>query len=191
MQLLINDKSVDVKFNFGSLLLWRDTLKDADGKKQDDDNIYDQMFTSLVNGEPYALTQVIYGGLAYLGNDKPSFSVVFDAVSELMNEKDPDELAKEVLAELDNNGFFKAQLNHWKRLMESLVTQLQKGLELLEKNKPKKNASKEAQQAYLDSSQQLQSSLTGTTNSLELLADKLGVTETTSPSQDKKQESQA
>lgn len=131
MQLTINDKAYDIKFNFASLLAWRDTILDADSKKQDDDDIYDQMFTALVNGEPLALTQVLYGGLAYLGNDKPSYNDAFEAMSDLMNETYPDDLAGQVLAELDNNGFFKAQLKHWRQLMENLKVQLQNGLDLL------------------------------------------------------------
>lgn len=93
MELTINGKTYQLKFNFASLKLWEEKITDDDNKKQDDDSIFDTLFTGLATKNPRVLVDIVNGGLAYLDKDKPSYGEIFDAVSELMGTKGLDQTA--------------------------------------------------------------------------------------------------
>ena len=44
MELKVNGKELQVKFNFASLKLWEEKIVDADGNKQSDDAMFDRLF---------------------------------------------------------------------------------------------------------------------------------------------------
>lgn len=187
MDLTLNGNAVAVKYNFASLLAWRDILKD-DAK--DDSDIYDDLITGLINDDPMVTTQTIYGGLAYL-DVKPTFGTVFDAVSELLGTMAPKELSTTVLQELNQNGFFGAQIKHWKANMDNYKVALNESLKILEKKEPAKNAKKEDKEAYNQKYMEGVQARLGIESSLELLGDKLNPTENTSSQPEDSQESQA
>ena len=92
------------------------------------------------------LVNIINGGLAYLKNDKPSYSEVFDAVSELMGSEGVDKLAQDLMAELTANGFFKGSMKQWINSIERQIKGYDKFFKELKK--PAKNAPKEEKERY-------------------------------------------
>ena len=145
MELKINGKEQQVKFNFASLKLWEDKITDANGDKQTDREVFDQLFTGLVQKTPRTLVDIVNGGLAYLGNKKPTYSEVFDAVSDLMGSDGLNKLAQDLMAELTAVGFFKGSMGQW---INSIKKQINNFDKYLQGEKPAKNASKDAKEAY-------------------------------------------
>lgn len=152
MELKFGDKELQVKFNFASLSLWEEKIVDGDGKKQEDIVIFDTLFSGLVQKDPRALVNVLNGGLAYLGKEKPTYAEVFDAASDLMGEEGVDKLAQDLMAELTANGFFKGSMKQW----INFIKRHMKGYEKFfgELKKPAKNAPVEVKERYNDSIQQ-------------------------------------
>ncbi|WP_394267730.1 tail assembly chaperone [Limosilactobacillus vaginalis] len=146
MELKINDKEFQTKFNFASLSLWEEKIVDNDGNKQDDTEIFDALFTGLVQKNPRTLVNILNGGLAYLGKEKPKYSEVFDAVSNIMGEEDIDKLAQNLMAELTANGFFKGSMKQWINSIERQIKGYDKFFKELKK--PAKNAPKEEKERY-------------------------------------------
>ena len=146
MELTVNNKELQLKFNFSSLSLWEEKILDSEGNKQDDAEMFDAIFTGLVQKSPRMLVNIINGGLAYLKNDKPSYSEVFDAVSELMGSEGVDKLAQDLMAELTANGFFKGSM---KQCINSIERQIKCYYKFFkELKKPAKNAPKEEKERY-------------------------------------------
>ena len=146
MELTVNNKELQLKFNFSSLSLWEEKILDSESNKQDDAEMFDAIFTGLVQKSPRMLVNIINGGLAYLKNDKPSYSEVFDAVSELMGSEGVDKLAQDLMAELTANGFFKGSMKQW---INSIKRQI-KGYDKFfkELKKPTKSATPEEKKNY-------------------------------------------
>lgn len=61
MELKVNGKELQVKFNFASLKLWEEKIVDADGNKQSDDAMFDRLFTGLVQKDPRTLVNIFNG----------------------------------------------------------------------------------------------------------------------------------
>ena len=146
MELTVNNKELQLKFNFSSLSLWEEKILDSEGNKQDDAEMFDAIFTGLVQKSPRMLVNIINGGLAYLKNDKPSYSEVFDAVSELMGSEGVDKLAQDLMAELTANVFFKGSMKQWINSIERQIKGYDKFFKELKK--PAKNAPKEEKERY-------------------------------------------
>ena len=146
MELTVNNKELQLKFNFSSLSLWEEKILDSEGNKQDDAEMFDAIFTGLVQKSPRMLVNIINGGLAYLKNDQPSYSEVFDAVSELMGSEGVDKLAQDLMAELTANGFFKGSMKQWINSIERQIKGYDKFFKELKK--PAKNAPKEEKERY-------------------------------------------
>lgn len=145
MELKVDGKGLQIKFNFASLKLWEERITNEDGDKQSDREVFDQLFTGLVQKNPKMLVNIFNGGLAYLGNDKPIYSQVFDAVSDLLGEKGVDTIAQELMAELTANGFFKASMGQW---INSIKQQMKEYDKFFKEQKPAKNASKDDKEQY-------------------------------------------
>ena len=154
MELKIDGKTLQLKYNFASLKLWEEKVTDDDGKKQQDDAIFDTLFTGLATKNPRVLVDIINGGLAYLGNAKPDYGKVFDAVSDLLGEKGLDKVAEQTMAELTANGFFKGSMKRWINSIERQI----KGYDKFFKNlkKPTKSASEEEKERYRQLTQRYQ-----------------------------------
>lgn len=146
MELTVNNKELQLKFNFASLSLWEEKILDSEGNKQDDAEMFDAIFTGLVQKSPRMLVNIINGGLAYLNNHKPSYSDVFDTVSELMGSEGVDKLAQDLMAELTANGFFKGSMKQWINSIERQIKGYDKFFKELKK--PAKNAPKEEKERY-------------------------------------------
>lgn len=146
MQLKFGNKERQVKFNFASLALWEEKIVNSDGKKQEDSEIFDALFTGLVQKNPRTLVNILNGGLAYLDKDKPTYSEVFDAASELMSSEGIDKLAQDLMAELTANGFFKGSMKQWINSIERQIKGYDKFFKELKK--PAKNAPKEEKERY-------------------------------------------
>lgn len=154
MELKVNGKELQVKFNFASLKLWEEKIVDANGNKQSDDAMFDRLFTGLVQKDPRTLVNIFNGGLAHLGKDKPTYEEIFNAVSEKMGEKGVNKLAQELMAELTANGFFKGSMKLW---MDSIERQI-KGYDKFfkELKKPAKSATNEEKENYRQTMQRYQ-----------------------------------
>lgn len=146
MELKIDGKTLQLKYNFASLKLWEEKVTDDDGKKQQDDAIFDTLFTGLATKNPRVLVDIINGGLAYLGNAKPDYGKVFDAVSDLLGEKGLDKVAEQTMAELTAFGFFKVSMKQWMSSIKEELDNLDKLYKELKK--PAKAAKKEAKEQY-------------------------------------------
>lgn len=146
MELTVNNKELQLKFNFASLSLWEEKILDSEGNKQDDAEMFDAIFTGLVQKSPRMLVNIINGGLAYLKNDKPSYSEVFDAASDIMGSEGIDKLAQDLMAELTANGFFKGSMKQWINSIERQIKGYDKFFKELKK--PAKNAPKEEKERY-------------------------------------------
>ena len=146
MELKFGDKESQVKFNFASLSLWEEKIVDSDGKKQEDSEIFDALFTGLVQKNPRTLVNILNGGLAYLGKDKPTYSEVFDAASDLMGSEGIDKLAQDLMAELTANGFFKGSMKQWFNSIERQIKGYDKFFKELKK--PTKSATPEEKKNY-------------------------------------------
>lgn len=153
MELKIDDKPLQIKFNFASLKLWEEKITNEAGDKQSDREMFDQLFTGLVEKNPKMLVNVFDGGLAYLGNDKPTYPGVFDAVSDLLGEKGIDQVAQDLMAELTANGFFKASMGQW---INSIKKQMKEYDKFFKEQKPAKNASKDDKERYKQLEQRYQ-----------------------------------
>lgn len=153
MELTVNDNNYQIKFNFASLTLWEDKIVNADGNKQSDRELFDQIFTGLVQKSPKMLVDIYNGGLAYLEKDKPTYSQVFDAVSELMGDQGIDKVAQNLMAELTANGFFKASMEQW---INSIKKQMKDYDKFFKEQKPAKNASKDDKEQYKQLEQRYQ-----------------------------------
>ena len=146
MQLKFGNKERQVKFNFASLSLWEEKIVNSDGKKQEDSEIFDALFTGLVQKNPRTLVNILNGGLAHLGKDKPTYSEVFDAASDLMGSEGIDKLTQDLMAELTANGFFKGSMKQWINSIERQIKGYNKFFKELKK--PAKNAPKEEKERY-------------------------------------------
>ena len=169
MELQINNKSMELEFNFASLKLWEKKLLDSDGKEQSHEDLFDQLFTGLVNKLPETLVDIVYGGLA---NQKPmpAYSDVFDAVSGIMGNEGLDKLSEQLMAELTAYGFFKVLMKQWRDSMKKMTDLMGKGLKELKK--PAKNAKTETIQNYERRKATLESTKEGLETTLAAL-DKL------------------
>lgn len=146
MELTINGKTYQLKFNFASLKLWEEKITDDDNKKQDDDSIFDTLFTGLATKNPRVLVDIVNGGLAYLDKGKPSYGEIFDAVSELMGTKGLDQTAENLMSELTAFGFFKVSMKQWSNFIKEQFNNLEKLHKQLKK--PAKTAKQEAKERY-------------------------------------------
>lgn len=145
MELTINDENYQLKFNFASLKLWEEKITNSDGDKQNDREMFDQLFTGLVQKNPKTLVDIFNGGLAYLDNNKPVYSEVFDAVSNLLAEKNADQVAQNLMADLTAAGFFKTSMGQW---VNSIKQQMKEYDKIFKEQKPAKNASKVDKEQY-------------------------------------------
>lgn len=185
----MNGNSVAIKYNFASLKTWRDQFK-GEGVDTDDD-VYDNLFIGLVNSDPMAIVKALYGGLAYL-DIKPTFDDTFEAVSDLFDKTDPDELSAQILVDISSEGFFRLAMKKWRNIFEKLQEYSKKSLDsLVEPTKPAKNAKAGKLEEYTkkmealnSAKQQLQGTLDNSIWVLNQLDKKLGVTETVSQSQE-------
>lgn len=146
MDLKVGKKSYELKYNFASLKLWEKKLVDEKGNKQSHEDMFDEIFSGLVNNVPETLVNVVYGGLAYLDNNKPSYGDVFNAVSDVMGNEGLDKLSEQLMSELTAFGFFKVSMKQWRDSMKRLDDLMVKGLKELKK--PAKNAKDEAVNVY-------------------------------------------
>lgn len=154
MELKIDGQERRLKFNFASLLLWEEKIVDNDGNKQEDAAIFDTLFTGLVQKNPRILVDIVNGGLAYLGKDKPTYSKVFDGVSEKMGEEGIDQLAQSLMAELTASGFFKGSMKQWINSIERQIKGYDKFFKELKK--PTKSAPDEEKEHYRQLTQRYQ-----------------------------------
>lgn len=189
MDLTMNGNSVAIKYNFASLKTWRDQFK-GEGVDTDDD-VYDNLFIGLVNSDPMTIVKALYGGLSHL-DIKPTFDDTFEAVSDLLDKTDPDELSAQILVDISSEGFFRLAMKKWRNIFEKLQEYSKKSLEsLMEPTKPAKNAKAAKLEEYTkktealnSAKQQLQGTLDNSIWVLNQLDKKLGVTETASQSQE-------
>ena len=188
----MNGNSVAIKYNFASLKTWRGQFK-GEGVDTDDD-VYDNLFIGLVNSDPMVIVKALYGGLAYL-DIKPTFDDTFEAVSDLFDKTDPDELSAQILVDISSEGFFGLAMKKWRNIFEKLQEYSKKSLDsLTEPTKPAKNAKAGKLEEYTkkmealnSAKQQLQGTLDNSIWVLNQLDKKLGVTETVSQSQENEQ----
>lgn len=175
MELEINNKSLSLEFNFASLKLWEKKLLDKDGNEQSHEDLFDQLFSGLVNKVPETLVDIVYGGLASQ-KPKPEYGDVFNAVSEIMGNEGLDKLSEQLMAELTAFGFFKVSMKQWRDSMKKMADLMSKGLKELKK--PTKNAKPEVIQNYNRQKATLESTKEGLDTTLGALEKLEKVTET-------------
>jgi hypothetical protein len=116
MQIPMNDKRIEVKYTFKSIKAWHRQFP----KAKDDDDLYDEILSGLIGDNPMVLIKVLYGGVAHLDGDMPSFEDFFDSANEyLATRNDGTDTFAETIAELAHSGFFGLQVKNWKQRMEN------------------------------------------------------------------------
>ena len=175
MELKINGKPMTLEFNFASLKLWEKKLLDGDGNKQSYDDIFDYLFSGLVNKTPETLVEIVYGGLASQ-KPMPEYGDAFNAVSEIMGNEGLDKLSEQLMAELTAFGFFKVSMKQWRDSMKKMADLMGKGLKELKK--PTKNAKPEVIQEYNQQKATLENTKEGLGETLDALDKLVKVTET-------------
>lgn len=176
MELKINNHTYELKYNFASMKLWENSLLDDDGKKQSHDDMFDELFSGLVNKVPETLVKIVDGGLAYL-DKKPTYEDIFNAVSDVMGNEGLDKLSEQLMSELTAFGFFKVSMKQWIEGMRHLVKVIETGLKELKK--PAKSAKDEAVQNYVRQKNTLESTkdaLGTTLSEFDKLAKATGIT---------------
>ncbi len=163
MELKIGDKTYELKYNFASMKLWENSLLDEDSKKQSHDDMFDELFSGLVNKVPETLVKIVDGGLAYL-DKKPTYEDIFNAVSDVMGNEGLDKLSEQLMSELTAFGFFKVSMKQWIEGMKHLVKVIETGLKELKK--PAKNAKDETVQDYIRQKNTLESTKDALENTL-------------------------
>lgn len=106
MEIEVKGKVFGLKFDFRAARAIKNIT-------YDDSKEMAAVVTGLLDADPEVIADLVQAGLSYLKAKAPTPDDIFNAVSDLFNEKDPEIIAQEMMDELVQSGFFKSKIKVW------------------------------------------------------------------------------